>query len=618
MRTTAGFMKNNYKNLLLVYSPAIFCALLFAVVLVSPDNIFEGAFFGKELGFYIFITLLILYTILFLIINRENAIMNFNFIDASLLSFILWNFITHFISKNYHFNNKLYELYFLLIYYFTVKGFFSKTEFFRQRLLITTVLLFTVACIEVIVGFLQLYGIIPSQNEYFRITGSFHNPVPYSLFLTLSFSCSFSVYVLDLFEEKKYRNFSLITSIAILLIVPFTGNRASWIGIALAIGVALFIKYWHSDMLNKINNRLKTILIVLILLFSVAGILFLINLKRGSTDGRILVWKVSGSIIKDQPFTGVGYGSFNSVYNLYQAKYFRGDHKMSEEILADNVRMAYNDFIEIASETGITGLLIFVIFLYSVLNCFRLRDIMAISLIIPLLICIALALFSYPLNTVPTKVIFFFFVAVLSARLTIIGNPIARVNLNKTVLVALLTISITFSFNQIIKYLKYRNWLYAYNALKNGQPEVSEEYFKKVSDDLKNELHFSVQYAECLYINHKYDEALAILDEMKNIVPDADLFLLMGNSYKETDRNHEAIKCYEEACFMVPGKFIPKYYLTKFYYDIGDLVRADSLAERMFQMKIKVKSDTTLSLINEIKELYIKNKQPVEYARQGH
>jgi len=57
--------------------------------------------------------------------------------------------------------------------------------------------------------------------------------------------------------------------------------------------------------------------------------------------------------------------------------------------------------------------------------------------------------------------------------------------------------------------------------------------------------------------------------------------------------------------------------LAKFYYARNEFSKADSLAKVILRMKVKVKSDSTVSIQKEIGILYRKNKQPVVNARQG-
>ena len=68
-----------------------------------------------------------------------------------------------------------------------------------------------------------------------------------------------------------------------------------------------------------------------------------------------------------------------------------------------------------------------------------------------------------------------------------------------------------------------------------------------------------------LYENRKYREALDVLNSAKEIVPDPELFLLMGNLYLSTgpDDILKAERSFIDASSMTPGRILPKYFLTK-------------------------------------------------------
>lgn len=600
-------VKDYLKVNLNIFLPALFCASLFTVPLFKPENMFEGAFFGKEFGLYVLMTILLSYTVISKIFEHDRSKVHLNMIDISFILFITWNFISSLTSGDPYINNKTYELFFLAFFYFIVKNVFSDAELFRSRIILSTMILNIVVLIEVITGLLQLYKIIPSENPYFPITGTFHNPAPYSLFLAISFSYNFAVYSFDSFNSRLSKHFSLISCVAILLIIPFTGNRASWIGIVAGIAFVLFIKYRYTLAKYKSSLLLKTGIISIALVAVLGSVLFLYNHKKGSSDGRLLIWKVSSNIIKEQPLTGVGYGRFNSVYNTYQADYFRGEHNKEEELLADNVRLAYNDYIETTAETGISGLLLLLCLLYFLFTSLKHNTTNLLAFIAPILAFSVLSFISYPLNTIPTKILFFFFAGVLSSKVCKLYIGTNKIMINKLIIICILLFSISIGIKQSTKYLKYDDWVYAYYSLKNGDPQISEEYFSNIQAELKYELRFGSQYAQCLYNNKKYNEALKYLIDIKEIVPDSEIYMLLGNLYEKTFQNHKALECYEEASFMVPGRILPKYYLAKLHYTNGTTNKADSIARIIIDMNIKVRSDTTLSLIKEIKEMYNKN-----------
>ena len=333
----------------------------------------------------------------------------------------------------------------------------------------------------------------------------------------------------------------------------------------------------------------------------------------------MLVWKVSGNIIKKHPVIGIGYGRFKSEYNLYQAEYFRGDHNKNEELLADNVRLAYNDYIEILVETGIIGLLIICTLIYYILKSLKLKKVNIYLSSIPLIICLILSLISYPLNSISTKILFIFFIGLLSAQISLNEHGLLRICIRRYSLIILLILLVPLAGYQVNRYSKFKQWLYADNAFSSQQTELSEIYYKQIFKNLKYDLRFALFYAECLFVNGNYFETISILNSVRNIVPDPEIYLLIGNAYYKTGNNTKAIYFWEEANYMVPSRVLPKYYLTKLYYSIGENSKADSLSRNILEMEVKVKTDTTQVLVNEIRKIYLRNyKQPDEYAKQGH
>lgn len=80
--------------------------------------------------------------------------------------------------------------------------------------------------------------------------------------------------------------------------------------------------------------------------------------KSDSTQGRILIYKISFDIFKESYLVGIGLGEFKQQYLLYQALYFSNDSFTSKELLlADNTYFAFNDYWQFTIEAGILGLI---------------------------------------------------------------------------------------------------------------------------------------------------------------------------------------------------------------------------------------------------------------------
>lgn len=268
----------------------------------------------------------------------------------------------------------------------------NKITFFIILFLIVTGL------VEAIWGLRQLYGFSRSFNSNFKITGSFSNPAPYALYLAavfplalgillsskemndgeskkdlrrLSISRTFS-YAIQLARaisisyifNKLVFYLSLFTVFAIIVVLPATMIRASWLGVVAGSLVVLNYRY---NLIERIKGYLynpgrrliASGIIILLIITSAAGLFYL---KKGSSNGRLLIWEVTLGKIADKPLFGYGVGRFEAEYNNWQADYFKSHPNEMEGVkgmVAGNTKYCFNEYMEMASELGIVGLLLF-------------------------------------------------------------------------------------------------------------------------------------------------------------------------------------------------------------------------------------------------------------------
>lgn len=81
--------------------------------------------------------------------------------------------------------------------------------------------------------------------------------------------------------------------------------------------------------------------------------------------------------IAERPFFGQGIGRFEAECNNWQADYFK--HHLREMdgpkgLAAGNTKYCFNEYLEIGSETGITGLLLLLFVLFSVSPVWKIPD----------------------------------------------------------------------------------------------------------------------------------------------------------------------------------------------------------------------------------------------------
>lgn len=185
------------------------------------------------------------------------------------------------------------------------------------------------------------------ESGKFRSLGNFSIPLTYGFYAMvvslLSFCLAFSE------EDRNMRIFYFLCCFLCATGNLFSGTRSTLIGQILGFTV-FFIFSPNRD--RKVGIPL--VLIYFILIFSIDPDLF-VRVNRlaqaknvASMDIRTVIWSTSFEIFLDHPITGIGFGSFNQLY----AHYLR----IPSEIFGH----AHNDFLNVAVNAGIIGLIPFV------------------------------------------------------------------------------------------------------------------------------------------------------------------------------------------------------------------------------------------------------------------
>ena len=225
--------------------------------------------------------------------------------------------------------------------------------------------LLVIGLIHVFCVFAQWLGLMEPENSLYPVTGACDNPNVTAMYLA---GCvPLIVHRLRSSDRKvAYVVFLVLALFAVVLL----RCRTAYIG--LAVETAVFFLFSSKDSRIKGFSLLKNsegdnpkihssigkvfLAVVALLVVSVAAVR-MYQMKRDSADGRLLVWKVSASMIAEHPM-GCGYGLFPKHYNLQQAEYFHEEHGTeTERRNASFVYMAYNDFLEHGVEGGVIGML---------------------------------------------------------------------------------------------------------------------------------------------------------------------------------------------------------------------------------------------------------------------
>ncbi|MGD9557279.1 MAG: O-antigen ligase family protein [Mangrovibacterium sp.] len=492
----------------------------------------------------------------------------------------------------------------------------------RQALLyIPVMVIVLVVMAEAAIGLFQLYGGYPIYHSQFKVTGTFFNPAPYAGFLvsSLPWALLLSCVKQNSVLNKLVHWTGYLAVCLILVIVPATRSRAAWLGLMAVLLVWVFFRYkpllyLKSLLKNKLKRRLAYLLTPTIFLLLFTGLYLL---KKDSASGRLLIWKVVINTIKEQPIIGHGFNTVQTTMAPAQSAYFmEGNGSEEEKMLAGSVQWAFNEPLQVTSETGLTGLMLFLLItgyalFYKIPRpVSRERYLMIGTTRASLAGIMVFGCFSYPFYSLPVTILFFYSLAVLAALKSSTAkhqNRIIPIVMKTPVLVGIIFLGL-FYLVQTPK-LKQAYWLWdeAETLYQTGNYREANESFAEAYPDLKYQGLFLQQYGKSLYLEGKYKEAIEKLVKGGKYYKDEFWYITLGDCYKARGEYPKAEEQYKLAANMVPHKFYPLYLLAKLYHETGQNEKAIAIAREIIDKAVKVPSQAVEEIRAEMQEIITRN-----------
>ena len=601
-------------------------SLPFITVFMTSRELYNGIMTAKMFYFYAVNALLLLSIAFYLVFTKKSIAITLSLLDILILLYLGYNFLRLLTTDYSSFQDDYFiwfvlltVLYFLWKYFITFDG---NDKLNKPAIILFTVFLLS-GLLQAFYGIMQLYDISPGiVSNQFKVIGTLGNPDYFAGYLVSVAPFAFGIYLLS--KNKKvfagyFKTIALISFLGCIFILPSTLSRASWLACSAGIAVILWQKYHFTEKLKTIfNTKIKMVSVVamslIIFLVIIAG---LYQIKPESAFGRLLLWKVSLNMIEENPFVGVGFNKFDVAYNNYQADYFaKGNGSNTEKLLADNVRHAHNEYLQIAAEIGLIGLLIFLGIIFSAfkfsvinnnLNTLQLteRVIINISSKAGFIALLVFALFSFPLHILPNLINFTFLLAIISRT----NKPIffKEFTLNSLVTKPVAIILIASISVLTIKYLNlyesYFKWNDAFRAAKIGYFESAKDEYERLFPVLKNNGEFLFFYGASLSAVGNYNKAIKFLEPAKHKFSDPNLYITLGQTYGRLNDFNKAESNLLHASNITPNKLFPKYLLAKLYYNYNMTEKALNMANEILNLDAKIKSTAADEIKTEIKEL---------------
>jgi O-antigen ligase len=466
-----------------------------------------------------------------------------------------------------------------------------------------------IGLVEAIYCLLQITSLLENFTS-FGFGGSFGNPGDVANFLAITYPVALALYLFS--TQKKLKWILLISALLQFSIIVISCARTAWLAAAFSsIALLYYYKFKHLSLKTIIEKhkkhwlRLVTIATVLILVFTFS-IYKLYAFKSQSANGRVFMYKLSAGLVFEKPIFGHGYNTFYSVQHLKQIEYFK-QHPFDTKngYLADEVVFAFNDYLQMSIEYGISLLLIFILIIWRTLK-FKNRDEDLSPLLfsgrVALLSILICMMFSYPLQN---STVFLSFILLISCISAFDKNAIISFKLRKWLILSIafivFTISGLIAYNGTQSICYGLKWKKAYGIVKKD-PKESLMQYDKIFNMLHNNTSFLKNYSIILYSNGQYSIYIDYYKKYGYLFIDNNMLMLLGQSYEQLHEYSLAEESYKNASYLVPNRFLPKYRLFKLYQKTGKTESVKKVAYEIRNMKIKVFSEDIKMIKTEVSE----------------
>ena len=341
-----------------------YLVVLFLLTILSTQNLYNYA--------ALILLLLSLYYLLFYS-SKELSRIEIYFLTSYILLFYYPFLHSFFIETNLSEMDNYVRFLFALPLYLLIREINIKEVYFK--LIINHASL----VIGVSAIYFHIYHDSVRINGYTSTATIFGN-------ISLLFAC-LSLLSIKPLKDSLFKYYPIISAILAFHAWSLTGTRSSLLIIPIFIIIFLFSKDLRENFLPKVNLKLVSIFLIVI-----AIIISQSNVYKRSIDSyetsysyffengefnwkhknslvpRLLIWKGTMNIIKENPLMGVGQDNFNQYLNS-QIKDKKIDPiRNNQQNPTAGLNHAHNQYLDIFAKTGITGLFLLLFFL--IMNLF--------------------------------------------------------------------------------------------------------------------------------------------------------------------------------------------------------------------------------------------------------
>ncbi|MBP7791984.1 MAG: O-antigen ligase family protein [Candidatus Goldbacteria bacterium] len=377
----------------------------------------------------------------------------------------------------------------------------------------------------------------------------------------------FPVAVFNL-TDKNFKIFSVINISLSLIVLFLCQSRGVLFSFLVSMVILIFMlikskKQYLFDLKNIIYILIIIGFVVILKpeIFKTAGI-FMDKIKSTFSPGnqeiseRIMLGKSSLKIFMDKPVYGAGPGSIKKLLQLKESDFLREN----DSLKFINSSYAHNDYLQIISETGVIGILLF-IFLILLVSYMVEKEIVyyndkeyifTLCVFSSVLFILIESYFNFPLFVFPSCMLFYFFLGLLYGDVSS-DKKKSVFSFQPEILIILILLPLFVFFIKDIK--KITSNIYLSSAIKQTYSDIEKaEIFFKKCILLDSENFYNLTNFGTFYFNvNKYEQSLQIFRYALDFYPySADIYYNIGMIYNLHGRYKEAINNYKMALHLYP------------------------------------------------------------------
>ncbi|MFT4202456.1 MAG: O-antigen ligase family protein [Chitinophagaceae bacterium] len=383
-----------------------------------------------------------------------------------------------------------------------------------------------------------------------------------------------------------FKPYLIIAAIGIVLSI-LLGNRSFVVGFLIGFFVLT------ADVAKFSLKHIVVCLILLLLVF----LLLTFGIKSDSSLGRLLIYKISFRVLKDNWLTGIGIGQYPIVYKNYQAAYFEaGKYTNKELLLADNNKFAFNDYFQFVIEAGVFGFVILTFLFWGLYRLYIVHRspnkpanlLLAVAQSVSVAILVA-AFFTHISDRLTIVIIFIVCLVIITYNVWQ-RKHFKEMGLYVIYLSLILVGCLKLNLTQIKRIIHKRQLNELSMQTGAGYLREAENGYRSLYPSMKNNPQYLFDFAALLKNREDYKSANFLLGRLIKIDNNSFNYMALGDCYWHLHQNQKAEYCYRQAVNITPNRFYLRYQLFHYYIETGNLTLAEKTGRSILDLPIKIAS----------------------------